>query len=60
MEANSILPTPRVVAFVGPCRRVKKSGRPARPIDPIKTNATPTTNKKETTASLSIVKFLPV
>ena len=48
---------PNVVALVGPCKRIKKSGSLIKPIEPIKINVPPNNNNIDTTHSL--IMFSP-
>ena len=53
-EATSMLPMPIVVAFDGPCRRVKMSGMRSRPSEPISENTAPTSTSAATIQSSSV------
>ena len=49
---GTMAPTPRVVALVGPCRRVKKSGRRTSPIEPSRAKTAPSRIRAETVNSV--------
>jgi hypothetical protein len=49
---------PQVVAFVGACIRVKKSGIRASPIEPTNANPAPTSSSTETTTSPSVTSII--
>src|SRR5512145_540299 len=52
MLASSTPPTPSVVALVGACRRMKKSGKRSMPIAPTSVNTPPTTSSAATPISI--------
>src|SRR6185437_14798608 len=53
-EAASTPPTPRVVALVGACRRMRQSGSRTRPIEPTSVKKPPTIRQNEIAASSSV------
>lgn len=64
-EAMRMQPTPKVVAFVGPCRRFRKLPSLARPQEPTKANPVPNTTKVASRASsqtgkLEIAVFMAI
>ena len=58
-DAIKMAPVPRVVAFVGPCSRMKKSGSFAKATDPRRINRAPRSKAiARKISSISVIVFL--